>query len=58
MVVSVQASSADELTVRLADGRVQVLRVSGLEGNGGHMVVEANEYTADGRVIRSERTAS
>lgn len=57
MVASVQASSADEITVRLADGRVQVLRVSGLEGNGGDMLVEANEYTADGRVIRSERTA-
>lgn len=54
-VASVEALSADELAVRLADGRVQVLRVTGMEGSGADMAVETVEYAADGAVVRKEQ---
>ncbi|MNY78870.1 hypothetical protein D3C86_2192800 [compost metagenome] len=54
-MVSAAASSADELTVKLADGRVQVLRVSGMEGSGADLTVEAVERGVDGRAARNEQ---
>ncbi|MDF2938366.1 MAG: hypothetical protein K0Q90_3739 [Paenibacillaceae bacterium] len=54
VVVSAVASSADELTVKLADGRVQVIRVTGMEGSGADLAVELVESGTDGGALRNE----
>ncbi|XHR27582.1 MAG: hypothetical protein ACFUZC_16755 [Chthoniobacteraceae bacterium] len=56
MVRTVTAESADTLRVELADGRVQELRLNGMEGNGTGLGVSLTE-TRDGKTLRNETTA-
>lgn len=56
-IVSAEALSEDELTVHLADGRVQHLLISDLDGSGEGLSVSIKEYV-NGIVVREEATSS
>ena len=56
VVQSVVAESADKVIVTLTDGRVQEIDISGLEGDGEHVLVTMTE-TKSGQAVRTETTA-
>ncbi|RCX21564.1 hypothetical protein DFP94_102317 [Fontibacillus phaseoli] len=58
MIVSASASSADEVRVALADGRIQTIRVTGLDADRGNAVMEITETDTAGRVLRRESSGS
>ncbi|WP_217591741.1 hypothetical protein [Cohnella sp. GbtcB17] len=53
-IESVEAKDADALEVRLKDGRIQVIRVAGIEDNGNDLRVDMVEYDSAGMQIRRE----
>ena len=50
------AASADEIRVELADGRVQIIKLTGFDGDGDGLSVHFQEFGADGTLIRQEIT--
>ncbi|WP_018752021.1 hypothetical protein [Paenibacillus sanguinis] len=54
MIVSASAESADQVSVHLADGRVQRVTVKGLEAGGDEVAVVLEERDASGAVLRRE----
>jgi len=55
MVKSARATSADTLRVELADGRVDEIKISNLEGDAKNISAQITE-TKDGKTLRSETT--
>ena len=55
VVKSVEASSADQLRVELADGRVQEISINGMEGSGQDLSLKMTE-SKNGQMIREEDT--
>ncbi|QUL53413.1 hypothetical protein KDC22_23900 [Paenibacillus tritici] len=54
VIISASAESADRMTVKLADGRVQILTIEGAEASGDQVHVMLEEYEADGSLLRRE----
>jgi hypothetical protein len=50
------AVSADEIIVELSDGRVQIIQMTGFDGNGDGLSVYVQETGTDGSMIRQEMT--
>ncbi len=50
------AASADEINVEISDGRVQIIKLAGFDGDGDGLSVHVQEIGADGTMIRQEMT--
>ena len=48
------AASADEIHVELADGRVQIIKLTDFDGDGNGLSAHVQEIGADGTIIRQE----
>lgn len=53
-IISVSAASADEISMELSDGRMQIIKLAGFEGEGEAISLHIRELGADGRTIREE----
>lgn len=53
-IASVEAKSADELEVRLKDGRLHRFELKGLTGDGSGVGLVLKEYDGSGRLLREE----
>lgn len=54
MITKVAAESADEIRVELSDGRVQIVKLTGIDGDGDKLSVLVQEIGADETTIRQE----
>lgn len=54
VIASVEAQSANEVTVRLKDGRTHRFTIRNLDGDGSHISLEMKEFDAQGTLLRTE----
>ncbi|WP_258881617.1 heparinase II/III family protein [Paenibacillus sp. sptzw28] len=53
-IISASAASADEISVELSDGRRQIIKLSGFEGDGEAISLQIREIGEDGRTVCEE----
>lgn len=57
-ITKVAAVSADKISVELSDGRVQIIKLAGFDGDGDGISVHVKEIDAVGKIIRQDTASS